>query len=103
MIADDADGTAAKTDRLRSTQKRRHNDGGVDRGIKQQIKVVIWKGLAAHLRNFRQAAAVGEENQKHGRLSHPRHFREQVCDSIYFLFFANNENVRLLKITLGRR
>jgi hypothetical protein len=64
--------------------------------------MVIWKGLAAHFGDFRQPAAIGEKDEKNRRFTHPRHFRKQVCDGINFPIVTNNENIRLLKITLRR-
>ncbi len=81
----------------------REHDGGIDRRIEEQIEMVVRERLAAHRRELRRAAAVGEEDEEHRRLDEPWHFRKQRGDGMALSFVANNQNIALLQIALCRR
>src|SRR6185312_2717370 len=103
MVADHADRAAAQTHGLRRLRDACEYNGGVDRGIEEQIEVVVRERLAAHGGELRCAATVGEDDEDDRRLDEPRHFRKQASDGMALSFVANNQNIALLKIALCRR
>src|SRR6185312_17560323 len=103
MIADNADRATAESSRLGRADKLREHNSRIQSRIEEQIEMIVGKRRATHGRDLRQPAAVGEEDQEHGSIGEPRHFRNERADGTPLRLVANNENIALLLIAFRWR
>jgi hypothetical protein len=107
VIADGADGGTAEPRRFGGDGERRKRDAGVERGIEEDIQMIVGEGLATPGMQLALAAVVGAEDEERRGAGNPglgeASRRQQLVEGMPYLPVLDDDDVALLQVALAGR